>query len=451
MKRKSISHIVKKQIKQALREQIVTPIISNNKSVSDYRQDLTQSNASEETNNKIIPFLDAVLGDRIFTGYRVVRTEACTGMQVYIFSGSAFFDINKYVESINGKFFTIVGYEDDQWVYVYLTKDGEIISNKYSPIISTNEDYIPLAMIWVETGSTEINPKFIVDIRPNRVASLAEIYGIRSQQAELYNIIPNSLVGIDDVELTDASESGEVRIHIQPNTSALIYMQGHIIILPEDTLTLELPESGSQDYYIVAHGYIDNSELIYKIDYKQIESTETVERYQLVLGKISGLTSETIILTEDMIDIRMQRSCEDILEVPFKFIFKREGILSEESNIDVAEIVPETMKIITTKVYLGNSMLESGDIDSIIIDVKINGVSIFEIESEEEHRIQIPKNTPNGTLLISGDIDQNKIYLEENDIVTVDVIDIPYESGNDLPEDLIVIVECVVSTQRPII
>jgi hypothetical protein len=96
-------------------------------------------------------------------------------------------------------------------------------------------------------------------------------------------------------------------------------------------------------------------------------------------------------------------------------------------------------------------MLESGDIDSIIIDVKINGVSIFEIESEEEHRIQIPKNTPNGTLLISGDIDQNKIYLEENDIVTVDVIDIPYEFGNDLPEDLIVIVECVVSTQRPII
>jgi len=228
-------------------------------------------------------------------------------------------------------------------------------------------------------------------------------------------------------------------------------MQGHIIILSEDTLTLELPESGSQDYYIVAHCYIDNLELMYKIDYKQIESTETVERYQLVLGKISGLTSETIILTEDMIDIRMQRSCEDILEVPFKFIFKREGILSEESNIDVAEIVPETMKIITTKVYLGNSMLESGDIDSIIIDVKINGVSIFEIESEEEHRIQIPKNTPNGTLLISGDIDQNKIYLEENDIVTVDVIDIPYESGNDLPEDLIVIVECVVSTQRPII
>jgi hypothetical protein len=312
MIRKSLPHQIRKQIKRELREQQNKIVVSNVPHSAD-RTESTQAKSVESIDKMIYPYLMATLGNRIITGYRVAKTGACTGMQVYIMAGSAFFDLVKYVESQAGSFFTVVPYVDDQWIYIYLKPDGTFVQSKYAPMIGDNEGYIPLTMIWVEAGSTEINAKYIYDLRPNKVANLSEIYGVRSQQAELYNVIPNALVGSDDIEITDASESGVVKIHIEPNISGLLYIQGHIVVVPEETLTLTLPESGvGTDYYIIAHGYIDNAELMYKIEYRQIAVTETIERYQIILCKIEGLIPDTENLTPEMIDMSFQRKTPNL-------------------------------------------------------------------------------------------------------------------------------------------
>lgn len=311
MIRKSLPHQIRKQIKKELREQ-QNKIVVNNVPRSADRTESTQAKSIESIDKMIYPYLMATLGNRIITGYRVVRTGTAVDMQVYIMAGSAFFDLVKYVESQAGSYFTVVPYSDDQWIFIYLKPDGTFVQSKYAPMIGDNEGYIPLTMIWVEAGSTEINAKYIYDLRPNKVANLSEIYGVRSQQAELYNVIPNALVGSDDIEITDASESGVAKIHIEPNTSGLLYIQGHIVVVPEETLTLTLPESGEEDYYIIAHGYIDNAELMYKIEYRQIAVTETIERYQIILCKIEGLTPDTESLTSDMIDMSFQRKTPNL-------------------------------------------------------------------------------------------------------------------------------------------
>jgi hypothetical protein len=443
--KKSISHIVRKQIKQELREQQVVPIVSKPTTTAP-AQETTQSQGIDSSNKYLASFISAVLGNRILTGYRVVRTEACTGMQVYLLNGSAYFNVAEYIELTAGMFFEVPVYTDDQWVYIYLKKDGTILANKYSPIIGDNKEYIPLSMIWVEAGSTEVNPKFIVDLRPNKVASLAELYGIRSQQAEVYNIFPNTFVGTDKVEL--APVSGELKIHVIPNDSALVYMQGHIVILPDSELDLVKPLSGSKDYWIIAHGYIDNLDLIYKLQYMQVEVGTTIERFQIVIGRINGVTSATTEITSGMIDDRMQRNCQRALEVPTVFIFNKEGILTEDVELDIVKIVPEKMRIKNIKAFLKYSYCGSGLSESIVIDILKNDVSIFQFESGVEHRLNIPITIPDGSIVDSGDIDLDKIYLEANDILKAKIISIPFYTGY-LPEDLVVAVECVVDTQRP--
>ena len=312
MNKKSLPHQIRKQIKKELRAQ-QNVIVAQNVPSSTNQQDSSQSNSVDNTNKMILPYLMATLGNRIVTGYRVVRTSTSTGLQVYIMAGAGFFDVVKYVESPAGSYYTIVPFVDDQWIYIYLKPDGTFTQNKYSPVIGTNTGYMPLAMIWVEAGSTEINPKFIKDIRLNKLASLSDLYEIACQQAEIYNIAPNSFVGEDHVELEDASESGIVKVRIIPNNSRLIYLQGHTLILPEDTLTLTLPESGIEtDYYIVASVYISNLELISRITYYQIEVGTAIEKYQIVIGKINGLTSDTSNLTIGMIDVTGQCFSEDI-------------------------------------------------------------------------------------------------------------------------------------------
>jgi len=227
-------------------------------------------------------------------------------------------------------------------------------------------------MIWVEAGSTVINPKFIYDLRPNRVANLSEIYGVRSQQAELYNVMPNSLVGSDAIVLTDASESGDVKVHIEPNISELLYIQGHIVVVPEDTLTLTLPESGSEDYYIVAHGYIDNLEMMYKIEYRQVLVGTTIEKYQIIIGEIIGLASDTLSLTTGMIDVTLQCYSEDIkahahviedlsLQIPGDVFTTTYDFQSTTVEVYVNGIKEKDKTILTDKSFQLNPSLESGD------------------------------------------------------------------------------------------
>lgn len=370
MQRKSLPHLINRQIKKELREQQNTIVAPNIPSIN--QSDTAQSQGVEDTSKAILPYLMATLGNRIVTGYRVVRTGTSTGLQVYIMVGAAFFDIIKYVESSAGSYYTIVPYIDDQWIYIYLMPDGTFTQNKYSPVTGTNTGYMPLAMIWVEAGSTEINARFIYDLRPNRVANLSEIYGVRSQQAELYNVIPNCLVGADPIVLTDASESGDIKIHIEPNISGLFYIQGHIVIVPEDTLILTLPESGSEDYYIVAHGYIDNLEMMYKIEYRQVLVGTTIEKYQIIIGEIIGLASDTLSLESGMIDVTMQCYSEDIKahkhiiedlssQIPgsnFTTVYKFQ---SDTLEIYVNGLKEKQITILTDNSFQLNPTLESGD------------------------------------------------------------------------------------------
>ena len=372
MNKKSLPHQIRKQIKKELRAQ-QNVIVAQNVPSSTNQQDSSQSNSVDNTNKMILPYLMATLGNRIVTGYRVVRTSTSTGLQVYIMAGSGFFDVVKYVESPAGSYYTIVPFVDDQWIYIYLKPDGTFTQNKYSPVIGTNTGYMPLAMIWVEAGSTEINPKFIVDIRPNRVANLSEIYGVRSNIADIYNVVPNSLVGSDPIILTDASESGIVKIHIEPNISGLLYIQGNIVIIPEDTFTLTLPESGTgTDYYIIAHGYIDNLELMYKIEYKQVEVGTTIERYQIILGKIVGLAPDTSSLTAGMIDITVQCYSEDIKahahviedlssQIPGTDFITTYDFQSPTLEVLVNGLKEKQITILTDNSFQLNPPLESGD------------------------------------------------------------------------------------------
>jgi hypothetical protein len=370
MLKKSLPHLIKRQIKRELKEQQNVIVAQNVPSIN--KTDTTQSQGVEDTSKAILPYLMTTLGNRIVTGYRVVRTGTSTGLQVYIMVGAAFFDIIKYVESSAGSYYTIVPYSDDQWIYIYLTPDGTFTQNKYSPVTGTNTGYIPLAMIWVEAGSTTINPRFIYDLRPNRVANLSEIYGVRSQQAELYNVIPNCLVGVDPIVLADASESGDVKVHIAPNISELFYIQGHIVVVPEDTLTLTLPESGSEDYYIVAHGYIDNLEMMYKIEYRQVAVGTTIEKYQIIIGEIIGLASDTLSLTTGMIDVTLQCYSEDIkahahviedlsLQIPGDVFTTTYDFQSTTVEVYVNGIKEKDKTILTDKSFQLNPALESGD------------------------------------------------------------------------------------------
>ena len=305
MKRKPISHIVRKQINKELRRDKIIPIISEAKS-SIIAQDTTQSLSAGEIDNMIIPYIQATIGNRILTGYRVIRTTPCTGRQVYVMAGESFFDVKNYVRLDSGKFYTIPVYSDDQWVYVYLEKDGDITANKYSPIVGDNVYNIPLAMVWMPANTTTIDSRLVIDIRPAKISSISDLYTIRQQQAELYNLIPNSLVD----EYVDVIPKTGLTITIAEEESGDIagyqvgYVQGHTTILPKEDLVLTTPESGegSKDYYIVAHVYIDPIELVYKTEYKQIEDTTTIERWHLVLAKVSGITPDTSEITSSMIN-----------------------------------------------------------------------------------------------------------------------------------------------------
>lgn len=445
-RKRTFPHIIKKQIEEKLRQQSAKTVIPSKKATT-YSQDTVQSGATDTSIGMIIPYLMAVLGNRVIDGFRVIRPPSYTGMTVQILRGEAIFDIVKRIEKRGSSDIDIPVYSDDQWVYIYLAKDGEFLTNKYSPIIGDNINYIPLATIWVEAGSTEIDSHFIVDIRPSRIATLSEIYGIRSQQAELYNVFPNSFIGTDKVQLN--SVVGQMKIQIQPNSSKLIYGQGHAIVLPETTIDLEKPGSGlSKDYYIVAHGYIDYIELIYKIAYYQIEVGSIIPRYQCVIGRIKGLTNGHTEITSDMIDISMQRNTKYLLEVPYNFNFIHKGNLyAYPLNVGVIRISPSRMKIIKVKAYLRISYAGSGLIDKILIDIKINGTTIFKIESGVEHRLSIPISTPNESIIVgTGTIETQ--YIEEGDIVLAEISEVPLISGY-CPKDLKVELECKATTERP--
>ena len=449
MKPRKISQIVKKQIKEEINRNI-KPVIISPISTNKALQETTQSKSSDTMDKAIIPFLMATLGNRIIAGYKVVRSNNCTNMQVYITLGSAFFEINQYVELQSAKFITIPVYAEDKWVYVYLTKEGNIYAKDYDLITESSNEYIILAIIWVESTSTVVSSQFIIDTRTNKVPNLSELMRLKTQISELYNVFPNTLIGLDSVVVTGVFVSGGVlRAHIQPNASAFVYIQGHAIILPEETIDLTKPNSGeTKNYYIVAESFANDMDVNYSLQYKQIEVGVAIERFQLVLCRINGVTIGTTQITSGMIDLRVQRSSQRMLEVPLKYVFKKRGILTSGETLEIAEEVQSASRIKQTKVYIGSVFAGSGETGNIIVDVLKNGVSIFEFVSGEEHRIQIPINSADNSLITSGDLDADKIYLSEEDILTVQIINIPFLSGY-LPEDLEIIIHTMTDTIKP--
>lgn len=451
MKSRKIAQIVKKQIKDEIgkniKSVIVTPVKTNNE-----LQEITQSKSSDTMDKAIIPFLMATLGNRIIIGYKVVRSNTCTNMQVYITAGSAFFEINQYIELQSAKYINIPVYVEDKWVYVYLTKEGNIYAKDYDLITENSNEYIILAIIWVESTSIVVGSQFIIDTRTNKVPNLSELIRLRTQVSELYNVIPNSLIGLDSVIITPVFVSGGIlRLNIQPNASALVYIQGHTIILPEETIDLAPPGSGeTKDYYIVAESFANDMDIDYSLQYKQIEVGTTLQRYQLVLGRVNNVTNMLTEIDASQIDIRTQRNSTRALEVPYQFIFKKEGIITAGETLDIIEIVREKMRITNVKAYLGVSFAGSGEVGGVIVDILKNGVSIFQQVSGEEHRIDIPITTANGTLLDTGDVDPDKIYLLQDDKITVEISEVTFLSGY-LPEDLVIVLEVVVDTQKPVI
>ncbi len=449
MKPRKISQIVKKQIKDEIGRSIkpvIVPPVSTNKAT----QETTQSKSSDTMDKSIIPFLMATLGNRIINGYKVVRSNTCTGMQVYVTQGSAFFEINQYIELQSAKFITVPVYTEDKWVYVYLSKEGNIYAKEYDLITESSNEYIILAIIWVESTSTVVSSQFIIDSRANKIPNLSELMRLRTQISELYNVFPNTLIGLDSVVITPVFVSGGVlRLNIQPNASAFAYIQGHAIILPEETIDITPPGSGEiKDYYIVAESFANDLDVNYSLQYKIIEVGVTLQRYQLVLGRVNNVTNMLIEISAGSIDIRMQRNSARALEVTDSFEFKKEGIITAGETLNILDIVKTNMRIVNVKACLGTTFAGSGEVGDIIIDIKKNGVSIFQQVSGEEHRIEIPISTPNETIIDSGDIDLDKIYLVENDKITCEIVEIPFLSGY-LPEDAVIIVECVSDTKKP--
>jgi len=449
MKPRKISQIVKKQIKDEIGRSIkpvIVPPVSTNKAT----QETTQSKSSDTMDKSIIPFLMATLGNRIINGYKVVRSNTCTGMQVYVTRGSAFFEINQYIELQSAKFITVPVYAEDKWVYIYLTKEGNIYAKEYDLITESSNEYIILAIIWVESTSTVVLSQFIIDTRTNKVPNLSELMRLRTQVSELYNVFPNTLIGLDSVVIAPVFVSGGVlRLHIQPNASAFAYIQGHAIILPEETIDLTPPGSGEiKDYYIVAESFANDLDVNYSLQYKQIEVGVTLQRYQLVLGRVNNVTNMLTEISAGQIDIRMQRNSSQILEIPFEYIWEKQGILTAGETLQIIKEVRSISRIKLTKVYLNVSFLGSGYVEEIIIDIKKNGVSIFRRVSGEEHKIIIPLSTPNQSLITSGDLDEDKIYLNVGDKLTCEIVEIPFYSGY-LPEDICVYIQTVTDTIKP--
>jgi hypothetical protein len=435
MIKKSIPHLVKKQIsEELLKQEPSISIVSQPTSISSIDQ--IQSIQTSGLEQMVVPYLQSVLGNRIIDGYRVIRTPDCTGMNVFIMPGVAVFDLYRSVKLDGGKFFEVPVYSDDQWVYVYLEKDGNIIANKYSPIVGDNLSRIPLAMIWVEAGSTEVNAHFIIDIRPNKVANLSEIYGVRQQTAELYNVIPNSVVGSDKVIIEPVS--GELKVRIVPNQSAMAYMQGHAVIIPETIIDLSKPDSGSKDYWILAHAYIDNVELVYKIMYLQVEVGTPIERFQLIIGRINGITPDTQEITSDMIDQRMQRSCFSILDIPYTLFLERQGDLNSGDWIGTSRIVQKPSRLSEIKLWFRNVHSDE-QLDNIVIKIYKNG--------NEFYTINIDPYQTNNEEVITVNLDQ-LYYINQDDVFTARIISIPQASGYSV-QDLLICFPLITSTIRP--
>lgn len=443
--KKYIPHIVKRQLKEYLRQQEsggIVPVAKN----TQINQDNLNKQITDKTDKYIIPFLTATIGNRISEGFKVLRTNSCSGMQVFVTAGVAYFDISKRIETQGGDFYTVSVPGSDSWVYIYLQNDGTITSNTNDPFTGNNVNYIVLAAIWIRSTDTSISSDFIKDLRPDTLAAFSEVYDLRRSLSEIWRIIPNSFIGTDNVTLS--ANVGTMNVTITPNSSRLAYIQGHVAVLPASSITITTPGSGiTQDYYIVAHGYIDTEDMIMKIAYYQIETSATIPRYQCVIGKISGVTISTTEITAGMISMDMQRHTPNILDVYDYFNFKYSGnLVSYPITIDVAEIVQYDMKIDSVQAYLETSYAGSGLSGNVIIDILVNGSSIFRTESGYDHRLLIPVTTIDGTVTVGiGTIDTE--YLSAGDIITVQIVSLPTISGF-VPKNLLVQIKTVNTTVR---
>ena len=439
MKPRPISQSIKRQIQRQIHKIDIKPLMPTPKS-SVSSQETTQLSQGETIDKLLLPYLQSVLGNRIINGIEIIKLKDSDPMDVFVTNGSAFFNIDYYVQVPGGETLTITSGAADKWVYIYLTREGEFEINEEPPFANDNVDRIQLAIIWVKAGATTITQKEIIDYRPIGLASIVDLYNVKNNLLAIRNVVLFSMID-EYIQVIPDNLPGQPQIKIVSDNNR-VYWQGSVVIFPEKILEITLPESGEEtkDYYIVPiFKIIPDVAAVYEVDYLQVETTESLASYQFVLAKIKGVTHLTTEITSSMIEILgYQKLKEDYINYPLEF--RKVGEI-EDGAIDFPQIVQYKGKIHRAVIYLGAFSGDSGvGSASLSVDIKINGeiIANFEIDYDEENETQIAKDYLLEDLLLSGE----NANVDPRDVIEVEV-QLNADSGDSFTiEDLSIKLLC---------